>query len=490
MRNLIKNIKKSVLLASSTGVLFFGMVYFSSPYPVFADDPLDQDNDGIADADDNCPEVGNPRQFDLDHDGIGVVCDVVLPDQDNDGITDADDNCPDVGNPNQYDLDRDGIGIVCDLQLPDKDNDGITDVDDNCPDEANPKQYDLDQDGIGIICDDDTIDDQVVVQRALNMEVRDMSARQRAIAFEAKDMAARERAIAFEVNAMAALERERAAAIRFRQQEMRERNAPGPMVGCEGCHSNIFPGVRQVVGANGDFDMNSHHVQGAVVSIDCLACHYTGDHRSGIVKLVDPDQGTNVIYEYDSSSPEQIESFCLNCHDSDGSAAGLWNKPFSDEMEVPDVKGVSGSMWADSAHANIPYDINSNKPVTCLGDGTVNGCHANAHGAANYKILAADAGTRIDQFCYSCHPFDPMYHHPVNVQFNDEELIVADGFTLQCTTCHNPHVVTGKVTDMANQLSPITTPDFDTDPATRPYAMGTQLDFNYQSSFCLGCHFK
>jgi predicted outer membrane repeat protein len=35
----------------------------------------DNDGDGVVDASDNCPDVANPRQADLDQDGIGNVCD-------------------------------------------------------------------------------------------------------------------------------------------------------------------------------------------------------------------------------------------------------------------------------------------------------------------------------------------------------------------------------------------------------------------------------
>lgn len=116
--------------------------------------PVDSDSDGIRDSFDNCPDIWNQSQSDIDSDGLGDSCDT---DSDNDGIDDVDDNCPFVANPDQEDADADGIGEVCD----DNDNDEIINPDDNCPDLFNPFQQDLDGDGEGDICDPDDDNDGV-----------------------------------------------------------------------------------------------------------------------------------------------------------------------------------------------------------------------------------------------------------------------------------------------------------------------------------------
>ncbi len=58
---------------------------------------LDEDEDGIPDSSDNCPNTPNPAQEDADGDGSGDACD----------------NCP-IPNPDQRDDDENGVGDVCD----------------------------------------------------------------------------------------------------------------------------------------------------------------------------------------------------------------------------------------------------------------------------------------------------------------------------------------------------------------------------------------
>jgi hypothetical protein len=96
----------------------------------------DEDDDGIADAGDNCPNDPNPGQGNADGDADGDACDT---DDDDDTIVDASDNCPYDANLDQADGDSDGVGDVCD----------------NCPgaSDPNPGQEDADRDGIGNACD-------------------------------------------------------------------------------------------------------------------------------------------------------------------------------------------------------------------------------------------------------------------------------------------------------------------------------------------------
>ncbi|MFP2996265.1 Calx-beta domain-containing protein [Spongiivirga sp. MCCC 1A20706] len=149
-------------------------------------DPLDpnsdSDGDGISDSDET--DLGtdplDPNDTPTDTDGDGIPDDLD-PDDDNDGVADADDVDPldpnsdsdgdgisdsdetDLGtdplDPNDTPTDTDGDGIPDDLD-PDDDNDGTPDVDDDFP--LDPTEdTDTDGDGIGNNADADDDDDGI-----------------------------------------------------------------------------------------------------------------------------------------------------------------------------------------------------------------------------------------------------------------------------------------------------------------------------------------
>ncbi|MBW2269359.1 MAG: thrombospondin type 3 repeat-containing protein [Deltaproteobacteria bacterium] len=158
---------------------------------------LDRDGDGFADLDDNCLEVANPAQIDVEFDGIGNACD---PDYNNDGAVSGLDwglyaaafgsSIGDDGYDPRADHDGDDAVSLADFAifvvlfggppgpsgidcagtvgcvscgrsyLVDADDDEVADSDDNCiehpngPGEAS-NQIDSDSDGYGNACDAD-----------------------------------------------------------------------------------------------------------------------------------------------------------------------------------------------------------------------------------------------------------------------------------------------------------------------------------------------
>ena len=73
--------------------------------------PPDADGDTVANENDNCIDVPNFDQSDVNGNGIGDMCDT---DADGDGIANASDNCPYVANAGQENADSDDYGDACD----------------------------------------------------------------------------------------------------------------------------------------------------------------------------------------------------------------------------------------------------------------------------------------------------------------------------------------------------------------------------------------
>ncbi len=77
--------------------------------------------------------------------------DFTYADSDKDSVPDQIDNCVDIENIDQTDINQNGRGDVCD----DFDKDGVMNVQDNCVNNPNRNQADEDGDGVGDVCDEE-----------------------------------------------------------------------------------------------------------------------------------------------------------------------------------------------------------------------------------------------------------------------------------------------------------------------------------------------
>ncbi|MEP2238998.1 MAG: thrombospondin type 3 repeat-containing protein, partial [Maribacter sp.] len=109
----------------------------------------DSDNDGVANADDDCPNT--PTGDTVDENGCTVT---TVTDSDNDGVADADDDCPNT--PTGDTVDENGCTVTI---ISDSDNDGVADADDDCPN--TPTGDTVDANGCTITTDTDSDNDGV-----------------------------------------------------------------------------------------------------------------------------------------------------------------------------------------------------------------------------------------------------------------------------------------------------------------------------------------
>ena len=149
----------------------------------------DDDGDGIADSEDNCPSNANSDQLDTDSDGIGNACDV---DDDNDNVLDGDDTFP-LDATESVDTDGDGIGNNADTDddgdfisdsdevsngtnplLADTDGDGVNDNVDAFPTDAT-EAVDTDSDGVGNNADTDDDGDTLLDQEEIDLGLNPLS---------------------------------------------------------------------------------------------------------------------------------------------------------------------------------------------------------------------------------------------------------------------------------------------------------------------------
>lgn len=92
--------------------------YFSYDTFTPGEEDGDADGDGVTNAEDNCFEVDNADQANMDGDGLGDVCDPCLldplDDYDGDGLCESDDVCPGDPNSNEEPCDEVMLGAMND----------------------------------------------------------------------------------------------------------------------------------------------------------------------------------------------------------------------------------------------------------------------------------------------------------------------------------------------------------------------------------------
>ncbi len=108
----------------------------------------DDDKDGVINWDDSCPKIANPK-IKVIHPKTGKE-EIMQPDRDYDGVGDVCDNCIDIQNHDQADINKNNQGDMCE----DMDGDGRQSYQDNCPLDSNADQADKNNDGVGDLCDD------------------------------------------------------------------------------------------------------------------------------------------------------------------------------------------------------------------------------------------------------------------------------------------------------------------------------------------------
>ncbi|MEW6713765.1 MAG: hypothetical protein AB1306_01570, partial [Nitrospirota bacterium] len=182
---------------------------------------------------------------------------------------------------------------------------------------------------------------------------------------------------------------------------------------CISCHKSDMGSRRQIVDSNGDgtgtggdFKKISHHVypaSGTVTSSDCIVCHDTSDHSSGVVRLKNLDTGE--VYSYNPANPSTAEPHCLSCHDTDGANGNM--SPFSDGKTIGIIPYKAGTDIKASWDKTYGH---KQQGLTCLGNGNSNtGCHANGHGSNNVGILARNLTMPLSDWNWYTAASEPYY---------------------------------------------------------------------------------
>jgi hypothetical protein len=203
----------------------------------------------------------------------------------------------------------------------------------------------------------------------------------------------------------------------------------------------------------------------------CQVCHVSTARFTGSTNY---DSG-----HYDSMS-------CTTCHLHDnGFAPGGGDCTACHSSPMGSRSAVDTTAWNASSHEVTDCLGCHDETITHM-DGTV---QLSAVGDPDVYVESPIGAIAVDEFCYECHTegmvqndalagsvddieqaFGQVEKHDLGTSFS----MGGSTFTLQCTTCHNPHVATGKHWDVDQGVSPVSRPDF-SDPVNNPRAMGDGL---------------
>ena len=132
----------------------------------------DRDGDGLSNETDNCPDVANANQRDLDRNGQTPVIQIEMA-----TLSKMKKTYVQISITQTEDFDGDGLGDDCDPnisdaepELSDEDNDGFNFVSDNCVTINNPEQNDSDRDGNGTFVTM-TLMEMVLIMRKITVHV-------------------------------------------------------------------------------------------------------------------------------------------------------------------------------------------------------------------------------------------------------------------------------------------------------------------------------
>lgn len=168
----------------------------------------------------------------------------------------------------------------------------------------------------------------------------------------------------------------------------------------------------------------------------CSACHDTVQPH-----IAPAEASDRLLYPNDQS-----DSSCLHCHDQGGSAVN------------PPQFYTSAAAFESSAHKGVLctacHDVHGSVGGTASTYGAMTTaneqalcyqCHTTG-GVQNDAISGAGLATNIQQ------AFGMSSTHQLGTAFN----VGSQSYSLQCTSCHNVHIVTGKYWEADQGKSPVT----------------------------------